>query len=188
MVVASRMRSVAACAAAIAMALVGCGKGHEPGVDEPAREGLAIDVAGIDYNVFITRPLNPRITPDRAYYRGPGPRPGRELWGVFMQACNNSGATHTATDHFVVEDNQGNEFEPIELPEDNEWAYHSRRLAKGECIPEEGSVADLGPTKGALLLFDFSLETTENRPLELHIEAFDPAKGEHESKTIELDL
>jgi hypothetical protein len=182
------MRTVAVCAAALAVTLAGCGRGVEPGVDEPAREGLAIDVAGIYYNVFITRPLNLRIPPDRAYYDGPQPKVGRELWGVFIQACNVTGGNLTATDHFVVEDNQGNEFEPIELPEDNEWAYHSRRLAKGDCIPEAGSVADGGPTKGALLIFDFSLRTTENRPLELHIEAFNAAKGEHETKTIELDL
>lgn len=184
----SPMRTVATCAAALVVALAGCGKSVEPGVDEPAREGLAIDVAGIDYNVFITRPLNLRITPDRAYYAGPGPAPGRELWGVFIQACNNKGGTRAATEDFVVEDNQGNEFEPIELPEDNEWGYHSRRLAKEDCIPEAGSVADLGPTKGSLLIFDFSLRTTENRPLELHINAFDATKGERETKTVELDL
>ena len=44
---------------------------HEPGVEEPAREGLAIHVGGIDYNVFITRELNLEITPDKAYYEGP---------------------------------------------------------------------------------------------------------------------
>jgi hypothetical protein len=186
----SPMRTVATCAAALVLVLAGCGmhKG-EPGVDEPAREGLAIDVAGIYYNVFITRPLNLRITPDKAYYPGPGPAPGRELWGVFLDACNvTGGGSRTPTDDFVVEDNQGNEYEPIEIPEDNAWAFHPRPLAKGDCIPEAGSVAEQGPTKGSLIIFDFSLETTENRPLELHIKAFDAAKGEPVTKTIELDL
>jgi hypothetical protein len=181
-------KTVAACAAALAVAVAGCGKHVEPGVDEAAREGLAIDVAGIDYNVFMTRPLNLRITPDRAYYEGPGPAPGHELWGVFLRACNVEGRTQSAADDFVVEDNQGNEFEPIELPEDNAWAYHPRQLAEGDCIPESGSVADLGPTKASLLVFDFPLETTENRPLELHITGLDPAEGKRESKNIELDL
>ena len=185
----SPTRTVAACAAALVLVLAGCGShAGEPGVDEPAREGLAIDVAGIDYNVFITRPLNIRIAPDHAYYAGPEPPRGRELWGIFLRACNEKGGDRTAADHFTVEDNEGNKFEPVELPEDNEFAYHPRRLDKGDCIPEAGSVADQGPTKGSMLLFDFPLETTENRPLELHIEAFDPTEGRRVSKAFELDL
>ena len=58
------------------------------GVDEPAREGLAIDVGGIDYNVFITRQLNLAIPPDKAYYEGPPAKPGNALYGIFLQACN----------------------------------------------------------------------------------------------------
>ena len=82
----------------------------------------------------------------------------------------------------MVEDNQGNEFEPIDLPEDNAFAYHSVTLQGEECIPEEGSVAQLGPTAGSMLLFDFPLANTENRPLELVVTAGD------ETKRFELDL
>ncbi len=81
-----------------------------------------------------------------------------------------------------MEDNQGNEFEPIELEEDNAFAYHPTKLRGNECIPEEGSVAQLGPTAGSMLLFDFPLENTENRPLELVV------NGGGEEKTFELDL
>ena len=70
-----------------------------------------------------------------------------------------------------MKDNQENEFEPEELPEDNAFAYTPRTLDPDECIPEAGSVAQLGPTAGSMLLFEFPLETTENRPLELEIEA-----------------
>jgi hypothetical protein len=173
-------------AAACALALI-CGLGltacdtDEPGVDEPAREGLAIDVAGIDYNVFLTRELNLAIPPDKAYYDRPAP-PGSALFGVFIQACNPGDDLRRTTDEFKVEDNQGNEFEPIELPERNAFAYHSRLLGKEDCIPESGSVAQLGPTAGSMLLFQFPLRNTENRPLELIIGT------EPESKTVELDL
>jgi len=174
-----------ACAAAAALASVMVACGDEPGVDEPAREGLAIDIDGINYNVFITRQLNLGIPPDKAYYEGPPAKPGNTLYGVFLQACNISedeDRTTIAVEDFVVEDNQGNEFEPIELPEDNAFAYHSTKLQGEECVPEEGSVAQLGPTAGSMLLYDLPLENTENRPLELVVE------GPTETKRFELDL
>ena len=68
-------------------------------------------------------------------------------------------------------DNQGNEFEPEELPEDNQFAYHPRELLPHECIPAAGSVAQLGPTAGTMLLFRLPLENTEYRPLELELRA-----------------
>ena len=86
-------------------------------------------------------------------------------------------------EEFKVVDNQGNEFEPEELPEDNRFAYHARELEPKECIPEAGSVAQLGPTAGTMLLFRLPLQTTENRPLELEIEG----EGD-EHLTFELDI
>ena len=180
-----------ACLLALASLAVfsACGKHVEPGVDEPAREGLAIEVGGVAYNVFITRELNPSITPDQAYYNGKPPGKGRVLYGVFIQACNEGKEARMATDDFHVEDNQGNEFEPLELEEDNPFAYRPRKLAKGDCIPADGSVAQLGSTAGSMLLFEFPLENTENRPLELDIRGpYDYASGKRESKQIELDI
>ncbi len=185
----SRLKStVAGCLIALAFggALAGCGD-EVPGVDEPAREGLTIDVSGIEYTVFITRELNLAITPDKAYYDGPPAGDDNAFFGVFLKACNpeDAGESLTATTDFVVEDNQGTEFEPVELPEDNEFSYQPLELAPGDCIPEDGSVAQQGPTAGSMLLFEFPLESTENRPLELTITG--PA-GSGESKVVELDL
>jgi hypothetical protein len=157
---------------------------EEPGVTEPAREGLALPLEGIDYNVFITRQLNPAIPPDDAYVEGPEPAPGETLYGIFLQACNPStDESHGTVEEFKIVDNQGNEFEPEELSEDNRFAYHARELEPKECIPEAGSVAQLGPTAGTMLLFRLPLQTTENRPLELEIE------GEGDERlTFELDI
>jgi len=172
-----------------ALALSACGNTSEPGVDEPAREGLAIDVGGIDYNVFITRELNLRIAPDSAYYNGQPAAKGHALYGIFLKTCNEGSKPRDTATSFHVEDNQGNKFEPIELGKDNAFAYQPQRLLPGDCIPADGSVAQLGPTDASMLLFDFPLVNTENRPLELKIEGpYDFAKGERESKTIELDL
>jgi hypothetical protein len=180
----TRLRRIAAaCAAAAVLVPVLAACGDEQGVDEPAREGLAIDIGGINYNVFITRQLNLKIAPDKAYYAGPPAKPGNALYGIFLQACNISqDEDRTTTEDFVVEDNQGNEFKPIALEPDNAFAYRSVKLQGEECTPEAGSVAQLGPTAGSMLLFDFPLQNTENRPLELVV------KGGGEEKRFELDL
>ncbi|CAN5477543.1 hypothetical protein BH20ACT19_BH20ACT19_06510 [soil metagenome] len=183
----ARLKSiVTGCAIAVACGLAVAGCGEEPGLEEPAREGLAIDIGGIDYDVYITRQLNLAIPPDEAYYDGPPAEPGHALYGIFIEVCNNdSEEALTSTDDFVVEDNQGNEFEPIDLPEENPFAYQPRELVKEDCIPEEGSVAEQGPVSASMLLFDFPLENTENRPLELIIS---PPAGGGEPKRVELDL
>jgi hypothetical protein len=178
-----RRLTVAACVLALAAPLgfSACGD-EEPGVDEPAREGLALELDGVAYNVFITRQLNPRVPPDGAYVTDEAP-PGETLYGVFIQACNNSEEAHEMVSEFVVKDNQENEFEPEELPADNAFAYSPRTLNPDECVPEAGSVAQLGPTAGSMLLFQFPLETTENRPLELEMHA-----ESGETLRFELDL
>ncbi len=172
------------CLAALAGGLAACGnKDEEQGVDEPAREGIAIELGGVEYNVFITRQLNTAIPPDNAYYDGPEVDADETLYGVFLQACNRTDDTQTPTDFFRVKDNQENEFVPVTLPEDNPFAYHAAELAPDECIPEAGSVAALGPAAASILLFKLPLTTTENRPLELEIE------GEgSEHLTFELDI
>jgi hypothetical protein len=178
-----RRLTLAACVLAVAapLGLAACGD-EEPGVDEPAREGLALELDGITYNVFITRQLNPRVPPDGAYVTDDAP-PGETLYGVFIQVCNHSDEAHETVGDFVVKDNQENEFEPEELPVDNHFAYSARTLDPDECIPEAGSVAQLGPSAGSMLLFQLPLETTENRPLELEME------GESgETLTFELDI
>ncbi|HEV2874630.1 MAG TPA: hypothetical protein VGW14_05720 [Thermoleophilaceae bacterium] len=178
-----RRVTLAACLLAVAapLGLAACGD-EEPGVDEPAREGLALELDDITYNVFITRQLNPRVPPDGAYVTDEAP-PGETLYGVFIQVCNHSDEAHETVSDFVVKDNQENEFEPEELPEDNAFAYSPRTLDPDECIPQAGSVAQLGPSAGSMLLFQLPLQTTENRPLELEME------GESgETLTFELDI
>lgn len=187
-----RPRTFAACAIALALAgtIAACGADHEKiGVEEPAREGLSVDIGGVDYNVFLTRQLNLSITPDKDYYEGPAAKPGNTLYGIFIRVCNPSeDDTLESASEIVVTDNQGEEFEPIELPEDNAFAYNAQQLTPGECIPEDGSVAQQGPTAGSMLLFDFPLEKTENRPLELEITSPGAPGHPAETKRFHLDL
>lgn len=173
------------CLALAAATVAACGEADvKQGVDEPAREGLALPLDGIDYNVFISRQLNPRIPADSAYVApGTEAKRGETLFGVFLQACNREGGTHPTADRFKIVDNQGNEFEPEPLPEDNQFAYHPQELEKDECIPELGSVAQLGPTAGSMLLFRLPLANTEYRPLELEIEG---PGGNHLTYTLDV--
>jgi hypothetical protein len=166
-----RRLSVLLCLAALGAGLVACGEADvEQGVEEPAREGLALELEGLEYNVFITRELNPRIPPDNAYVAADTePDKDETLYGVFLQVCNRSDDPHTAVNRFRIVDNQGNEFEPEELPSDNQFAYHAKELLPDECLPAGGSVAQLGPTAALMLLFRLPLANTEYRPLELEI-------------------
>ena len=176
---------VVLCLAALAAGVAACGEADvEQGVEEPAREGLALELQGIEYNVFITRELNPRVTPDSAYVEaGTEPEQDETLYGVFLQACNRTDETHEAVDEFKIVDNQGNDFESEELPDENQFAYHGKELLPDECLPETGSVAQLGPSAGLMLLFRLPLANTEYRPLELEIEG---SGDEH--LTYELDI
>lgn len=173
-----------ACLAALAAGAAACGNADEhPGVDHPAREGIALELDGVEYNVFITRQLNTKLPPDDAYFDGPEPERGETLYGVFLQACNQTKDTRETVDRFKITDNQGNEFEPEALPDDNQFAYHPGELLPKECIPEAGSVAQLGPSAGSMLLFRLPLENTEYRPLELEI----AGQGDGQL-TFELDI
>lgn len=176
---------------AAALSVGTCGSSEEMGRPgkEPAQEGRALELDGVEYNVFITRQLNTNITPDQAYYRGPQPPKSQTLYGVFIQACNRTEKPQQSARKFKVVDNQGNEFEPTELSTTNDFAYHATRLKPDECIPESGSVAQLGPTAGSMLLFKLPITITENRPLELEIAGgFDALQAKRDTLTFELDL
>jgi hypothetical protein len=182
-------KTVAACALIVAALFAGCEKKEQGTEEEPAREGLALDLAGIEYNVFITRELNPQVPPDSAYYKGPLAKKGEALYGIFLETCNTGKKPLPTASRFKVIDNQGNEFHPTPLPQDNDFAYHPTRLNPDECQPEAGSVAQLGPTAGSMLLFTLPISNTENRPLELEVDAPESIPNPEPEKLIfELDI
>src|SRR3954453_22518529 len=83
-----RPRSAAiACALAALVSVAGTGcKKHEL---ETPREGQGVKVAGVTYNVYITRQLNPHDAEDSAYTAGTvAEQPGFYYYGVFLTACN----------------------------------------------------------------------------------------------------
>jgi hypothetical protein len=188
-----RVPTIVACLLALGamLALSACSLGDrsKEGRDAPAREGLAIPMAGVNYNVFLTRELNLKIEEDKGYYHGPPAPPGNSLYAVFLQACNNTDHPVRTSDDFYVEDNQGHRFYPVKVQRPNPFAYYSRLLNADECAPAVGSVAQLGPTAALFVLFKFPLQNTENRPLLLTIRGpYDLLKGKYQKLTFLLDI
>jgi hypothetical protein len=186
-----RLKLIALCALAIVCigVFAGCGKSsNKPG--ETVREGLSTPLGGVRYTVFLTRQLNLANEEDKGYLPGHKEAPpGKGLYGVFLEACNQGKADLAAASRFYIEDTQGNRFEPEGLGQDNPFAYHGGNVPPHNCEPRVGSLAQQGPTSGALLLFELPLAATENRPLELHIEgAFDSATGKPSEATVILDI
>jgi hypothetical protein len=184
---ARRRITVAACALGLlaCAGLTACESSQVKAREGAEREGLAFPLANVEYNVFITRQLNLHIPEDKAYYQGPQPRKDQLFYGVFIQACNKTEHPQQTADTFFITDNQDNRFDPTELPKTNPFAYQPGTLNPGTCIPQTGSVAQLGPTAGSMLLFKLPLQNTENRPLELHIQT---PSGVTAGKRVELDL
>ena len=180
----SRHRRVRRAARVVGVALLlgaaGCGEAGDdrafvPG--EAAREGIAAELDGIDYEVFVTRQLNTFDPEDEQYYRGPPSPPGIAYYGVFLRACaleDVERPVHTSTAIKVV-DIRGQEYEPLPLDPHNAFAYRRESLGRGECLPNSASASSYGPTGGAMLLFRIPVTETENRPFELEIEGEPPA-------------
>jgi hypothetical protein len=108
---------------------------------------------------------------------------------VFIEACNHGKQDAAASDTFKIVDTQGSTFTPMGQNPDNPFAYHAGPVPPENCEPARGSLAQQGPTSGAMLLFDLPLAATENRPLELHIEgAPDAATGKPSEAVVVLDI
>jgi hypothetical protein len=191
----TRLAALALCL--LALGVGACGKENDESIQgtgtpgEAFREGLAEEMDGLTYNFFITRQLNTKIPPDSAFYRGPDPGRRETLYGVFVQVCNEGKKAEKAVepDRFIIRDAAENEFRPLELPEDNVFAYKSRTVNPKECIPLAGSVAQQNSAAGALLVYKIPIENLENRPLELEIEGkFNLQRNERDKLNYELDF
>ena len=173
--------------------LSGCGeRGDErafiPG--DPAREGIAAELDGVDYEVFITRQLNVRDPEDKQYYPGPPAPPGSGYYGVFVRACalEDLEGEVTTSGRINAVDIRGKEYEPLPLSPENVFAYRQQPLRPGECLPNAASATSFGPTGGAMILFRIPFLDIENRPFELEIEGKPQGGRPPRIARFELDL
>jgi hypothetical protein len=145
-------------------------------------EGAPLTLGDVEYNVVITRYLNPNDVEDRAYLQGAPKLPrGDNYLGVFMQIHNTGGSAATVPPGMKVIDTEGNQFDPAPLHNDFSLDLGSR-VGAGAQVPGPESPAANGPIQGSVMLFLVNQAAVENRPLELMV----PAAGE--TGEIQLDL
>jgi hypothetical protein len=175
----TRSRRLATLIAALLVSggLSACGKHQSTGPVRIAEtEGIYLDVSDLKYQVQMSRQLNPDDVQDKPLLIGIpedeqelGPE---EVWfAVAMRVQNETGEGLRPSEHIEIEDTVGQAYEPVELEEENVFAYRSDDLIPAyETYPLLDSPAFDSPARGAVLLFKLTLTGLNNRPLELKIE------------------
>jgi hypothetical protein len=168
---------------AVSLAAAGCGE-EEPKTS--GAEGEFIEVGGTDYQVQLTRLLNPQQRPDDSYLRGQAPLTRTETYlGVFLRIENDSDSPYKPPRDIKVVDTQGNEYLPLDTTQSGFGLDLGQAIPPDGVAPPPNSPASFGPTSGALLLYRLKDESaTDNLPLELLV----PVEGEEEPSTITLDV
>lgn len=176
-------------AVALALGLGACG--DDTPSHEASSEAAYVDVGHMQYQVQISRQLNPEDVEDKSYFNGiPASEMSLgqdEVWfGVFLRILNVGDATHDTASDFEVVDTQGKTYKPLEYARPNPLAYdEAQPVPADDVYPPQGSIAEQGPTEGKLLLFKITLDSIENRPLVLKIH--DP-DAPFEVNRIDLDV
>ncbi len=164
--------------------------GYKADVKKADSEAIYVDLGQLKYQVQFSRQLNPYDAEDAAYLQGLAPAtaaltPAQTWFGVFMLVLNEHGQPYQAARGYYMTDTAGGVYRPTPVTGANPFAYHSVMVAPYTQLPPVGSVASLGPTSGAALLFKVPLASFDNRPLVLHI--VDPTNP-HTEATVDLDL
>ena len=159
------------------------------GTEEEKREGAEgefITVGEVDYQVQLTRLLNPQQRPDDAFVRGQAELPAGEAYlGVFLKIENDGDVPYQPPRDMKVVDTQGNEYLPLDTVQSGFGLDFGEPIPAGDDAPPTNSPASFSPTSGALVLFRITEESaTDNLPLVLEI----PVEGEEEPSRITLDV
>jgi hypothetical protein len=185
----ARLRPLPLALLALSLLVGATGCGHKGAVTSAETEGPYIDVGGLQYQVQISRQLNPRDTEDRSYFIGvPGAerlRPNETWFAVFIRVKNPSGRFVYPARNFQITDTQGHRYSPVPVGADNVFAYRPTPISPAGVLPRADSAAGEGPIGGAMLLYKLTLDTLANRPLELLI--FSPS-GPPPEGNVELDV
>lgn len=181
-------RAVTAVALAAALAgLSACGN-KESETTRATSEAAYLDVAGLKYQVQVSRQINPADPEDRDYLKGiPAADqtlpPGTIWFGVFMRVENEGEGALPASKDFSIRDTQANEFKPV--PVDNAFGYQPEQIPGGGLLPNEERLASYAGTQGEVLLFKIPVSSLDNRPLELTIRS---QQDPEEKGVVDLDV
>lgn len=175
----SRFLLLALAFACLPLLAAGCGA-EEPESEVP--EGEPLELGEVEFDVQITRFLNPDSTEDATYLEGAEPLlDGQQYLGVFLEIKNEGDEPTVVPYPLKVVDTRGQTFIQEEI--DNPFT-----LVPGEPIEPDGqlpgvqSAAANGPIEGSLVLFRIDETATETRPLQLEV------PGPEGVGTIELDI
>jgi len=171
--------------AASALALAACG---EETTHHAHSEGVYVTAGELQYQVQISRQLNPYSAEDQAYLVGlpRGERLGRgeEWFGVFLRAWNRTDEPQQTARTSYITDTIGRRFDPIPLNgRENVTIFRSWELKPGDQLPVPGSPARELNTQGGLILFKIPNRSFQFRPLTLHIV---PPSGEPGEVTLDI--
>lgn len=184
-----RALAIPLAAVALTLGIAACGSEEETetlhGEEVPfVVEGEPIELGDLRINVQLTRFLNPNDIEDSDYLEGlPAPAPNQDYLGVFMGIENEGGDPVKLPEpsQVKVTDTTGAEFEPVETDTVFALDFGAEVEGDGE-VPIPDSAAASGPTQGSIVIFLVDTVVSDNRPLELELEA-DGEKG-----IIELDI
>jgi hypothetical protein len=165
---------IAAIAVSLLSALVLAGALSACGEEEHGEvvEGEPIEINELEYNVQITRFLNPFDVEDSEYLAElPLPDPGNEYLGVFMVITNPTEEARPSATNYVVTDTVESEYEIVESESPYALEVGAQVDAEDQ-LPLIDSTAGSGPNQGALLIFQVDQSVSDNRPLSLEIQTF----------------
>ena len=168
----------------------GCGD-KEATVSVGESEAVYVTLGNLQYQVQMSRQLNPADSGDRDLLAGIAPVDSslgtEDLWfGVWVRAFNSSDSIARTANDFKIVDTHGDEYMPVPVDGANKLVFREAPvLADGGQYPYPNSAAANLPTTGAVLIFKLPHSALDYRPLELEIGS-DALPGK--SATVTLDV
>src|SRR5919204_1679121 len=137
---------------ALVVGLSACNK--EKVVTEASTEGTFINVGPLDYQVQISRQLNPADPEDHAYVQGLAAgttQPtAQETWfAVFLRVENNGKHAAPSSNDFEIEDTEGTIYRPLIVSASNPFAYRPTVIPAHAAIPAPETIAANSPIQGS---------------------------------------
>lgn len=144
-------------------------------------EGTYVTIGKLEYQVQISRQLNPTDVEDRDYLQGLPPvqaglKPDEVWFGIFIRVKNPAHSRIATSNDFTLVDTLDDNYFPVQTT--SLVGYKATTLNPGDVFPHTNETASYGPTQGKLLLFKLTNTTLDNRPLELKIKSPDGDEGE----------
>lgn len=176
--------------AVAAFGTAGCA-GKKDAYTKADTEGLYLRADGMNYQIQLSRELNPAIIEDSDVLKGVTESVnGRDqVWfGVWLRVDNPSKQAKPRAVNFVITDTQGKEFRPVTIDaSQNILAYQPGLVPPGAVYPPSDTAQSTsGPREGGMLLFRLDTSAYQNRPLDLDILSSDTP--ERVEATVKLDL